>query len=193
MIDLRMRRADARSAAMPALERARRLRRRATKSVDEEERFLEDRMFHLVACGHGASDPALREDLRALAAALLPGPRTWLAAALTDADIGNGGLWQFFGNSTGDLTPFAITALRDIGSPARAELVERAARALFGTSDVPLHAERLEILDRRPQDDATGAIVDALDDAYITIATEAPIDPLLRAFALPRAAEFFLD
>lgn len=179
---------------MPDLARWQRISRRAPDPVTDE-RYLEWRMFHLVACGLGGPDPSSRSDLRALASAHLPAARTWLAAAITDGDVGNGGFWQYFGNASGDLTALAVAAFREIGCPARADIVVRAAEHFFGTIDVPLQTERLAILDElaRTNDSDASRVVRAIEDAYHAAARAQPIREPLRTFALARAGDFYLD
>jgi hypothetical protein len=68
-------------------------------------------------------------------------PRVLLAAHWCQSEILNGGLGQFFGNSTGVLAPEAVESYRAIGMPSVAELLEEAV-AWFGSSYPRDQAER---------------------------------------------------
>jgi hypothetical protein len=54
------------------------------------------------------------------------GARTLFAAHWCQSEIRNGGLHQFFGNSTGVLAPEAVAAFRSIGMPKIAAIVAEA-------------------------------------------------------------------
>lgn len=54
------------------------------------------------------------------------GARTLFAAHWCQSEIRNGGLHQFFGNSTGVLAPEAVAAFRSIGMPKVAAIVAEA-------------------------------------------------------------------
>jgi hypothetical protein len=72
--------------------------------------------------------------------------RSLFAAHWCQSEVRNGGLHQFFSNSTGILAPEAIAAYQMIGMPKLASVIEAAAR-WFG-SDYPRRREiRQELLD----------------------------------------------
>ena len=72
--------------------------------------------------------------------------RSLFAAHWCQSEVRNGGLHQFFSNSTGILAPEAIAAYQMIGMPKLASVIEAAAR-WFG-SDYPRRREiREELLD----------------------------------------------
>jgi len=56
--------------------------------------------------------------------------RTLYAAHWCESELANGGFDQFFSSSTGALAPEAATALRDLGLPDVAEIVEEAMASL---------------------------------------------------------------
>ncbi len=60
-----------------------------------------------------------------------PASRTLFAAHWCQSEVRNGGLHQFFGNSTGVLAPEAVSAFESIGMPKTAAVVAEA-MAWFG-------------------------------------------------------------
>jgi hypothetical protein len=80
--------------------------------------------------------------------------RTLFAAHWTQSEVLNGGLGQFFSNSTGVLAPEAVVAFRALGMPRAAAVLERA-MAFF---DFPYPRDRAQ------REDALEAAFDASDD-----------------------------
>lgn len=66
--------------------------------------------------------------------------RNLFAMHWCDCEISNGGFFQFFSNSTGILAPEAIVALRTIGMPQTADVIQRAMR--FFDAPYPRHWEQ---------------------------------------------------
>jgi Domain of unknown function (DUF4375) len=52
-----------------------------------------------------------------------------------EAQVNNGGFHQFFYNTSGEIAPFVVDALRSIGASAMAEIVERALQLV--SPDIP--------------------------------------------------------
>jgi hypothetical protein len=72
--------------------------------------------------------------------------RVLFAAHWCQSEVSNGGLHQFFWNSTGILAPEAVAAFKDIGMPQLASVVERATQ-WFGV-EYPRNKEaRIALLD----------------------------------------------
>jgi hypothetical protein len=74
--------------------------------------------------------------------------QTLFAAHFCESEVSNGGLHQFFMNSTGVLAPEAVAAFRRIGFAETAAVVERA-MAFFGTPYPRRQENRMERLDAR--------------------------------------------
>lgn len=55
-----------------------------------------------------------------------------------NAEVSNGGLDQYFWNSSGDFAQDTVRDLQIIGQPAAAEILERASRKLFGDAGAPM-------------------------------------------------------
>ena len=69
-------------------------------------------------------------------AALSPHERNYWAASIYYFEIMNGGLWQYFGNSTADYHSTILSGLIAIGAPGTAQILEEAGRA-FGSGEPP--------------------------------------------------------
>jgi len=101
-------------------------------------------------------------------------------------EVINGGLAQFFFNAVGEATPQIIDALRQVGSPKAAEIVETAYRlALEGVSLSDWRARQARIdglssVEREQLQDLSDQFEDLLKDTM----TRA------RAFAVAHRAEF---
>jgi hypothetical protein len=78
-------------------------------------------------------------------------PRLLFAAHFCESEVSNGGLHQFFSNSTGVLAPEAAAAFRRIGFADAAGILERA-MAFFGTPYPREQEVRLERLRTRHGD-----------------------------------------
>ena len=183
-----MLRADAWAAAEPGLARRRRISKRV-RTPEDDARYLEFNAFHLVACGVAHRDLSPEEQL----ASLRPAARTWRVTSVPDADVLNGGFWQLFGNSTGDVAALSIPAFVEIGAPERAELFTRAATTLFDTTNVPPQAERLVRLEALAREGLHGVTIRALDDAYVALYRAQKLEELLLPYARARESDFFLD
>ena len=72
--------------------------------------------------------------------------RTLFAAHFFESEVANGGLHQFFTNSTGVLAPEALEAFRQIGFSRTAAVLERA-MAFFGTPYPREQDDRIERLE----------------------------------------------
>ena len=107
--------------------------------------------------------------------ALASHERVVLDVAALEAEVNNGGLHQFFFNSDGDRVAPVIDALRIIGAPHAAEIVEEACR-LFPdggpSADRGVRQDQLEQLD----DDS----FESLDERFYSYPD--PIGELLEAY-----------
>ncbi|MBK7350623.1 MAG: DUF4375 domain-containing protein [Gemmatimonadetes bacterium] len=74
------------------------------------------------------------------------------AAHWCQSEVYNGGLRQFFDNSTGVLAPEAVTGFRAVGMPKTAALLERA-MLFFGSSYPRERADRERALAATENDD----------------------------------------
>ena len=81
--------------------------------------------------------------------------RILYAAHWCQAEVSNGGFWQFFANATGVLAPEAVEAFRTIGMPETAAIVEKA-MLIFGPEYPRDRSERedatFEILEKATPD-----------------------------------------
>jgi len=105
--------------------------------------------------------------------------RVWIAVEDLQTDVNNGGFDQYFLNSSGDTAWFAPAALRTIGAPSMATIVERA-NAAFGPDGPPRDREqRQEALERlRGADD--DVLFKSLDDDFFKYPDD--LDELLRTY-----------
>ncbi len=87
-----------------------------------------------------------------------------LAIGLLEADVNNGGIDQYYFNSSGDHALFVPHALRKIGASSTAGIVDRA-NALFGRGGPPAHRDvRQSALERFREAQPDGW--EALDDEF---------------------------
>jgi hypothetical protein len=84
-----------------------------------------------------------------------------------ESDVNNGGFLQYFGNSMGGTAAFAADALKDIGAPNLAAIVERAVSLAFPNRVPSDWDERGEIVDEIEEgDDELIMKFEALDEAF---------------------------
>ena len=63
------------------------------------------------------------------------------AVYVTDADVTNGGFWQWLGNSYSCLYPSLLEGHRMLGLPGVADLIEDAVRQVFPDNNLPLNQD----------------------------------------------------
>jgi hypothetical protein len=105
-----------------------------------------------------------RNTLRSILDLATPGQSAIFAIWWTDSEIGNGGLRQYFQNSTGILAPEAIAGFRLVGWPAVADVLERATRLFPPDTALGDRGERLAALD-----DLSPTDFGPLDDAWFEL------------------------
>lgn len=81
--------------------------------------------------------------------ALPPQVRVLFAAHFCESEVSNGGLHQFFMNPTGVLAPEAVEALRRIGLPDAADVLQRASD-FFGVPYPRQQQDRVDRLETLP-------------------------------------------
>lgn len=116
-------------------------------------------------------------------------PRRTVALCVDfDYQVGNGGFRQFFGNGSGEWAAETVDALRAIGAPRSAELLERAA-AEFGADGPPrdIEARRAALTAMRPKA-GERTLFDSYDVA--SDATDEPVMALVYLHALEHPADF---
>ncbi|MGB8354386.1 MAG: DUF4375 domain-containing protein [Chthoniobacteraceae bacterium] len=80
--------------------------------------------------------------------------RIYFAVTVFDGEVYNGGVGQFFSNSSGDLYPTVILGLRELGATKSLALFSLAKKVLFSDSEPPTDRRaRLEALPRYPEDE----------------------------------------
>jgi Domain of unknown function (DUF4375) len=82
-----------------------------------------------------------------------------------EAEVCNGGLEQFYDNSSGALAPEAVLAFRTLGMPTLAGVVEETIR-MIGEPFPRLEEDREEAMSRLRGDDEESDPFDHLDDQY---------------------------
>ena len=87
------------------------------------------------------------------------------------AEVLNGGLEQFFSNSTGVLAPEAVAACRELGLPSLANELERA-MAWFGTEYPRSRDERQDALEAFADAHLDAGPFDDLDDVVASLIYE---------------------
>ena len=112
------------------------------------------------------------DDLRKALAERDPNEAAFFALILVDAEIGNGGFWQLFTNSTGDLTEQAIAGAERFGLGEHARLLRDASAALY-PEGIPLDGEeRLRLYDEWVTEDrfpADEEAMEALDERWFAL------------------------
>jgi hypothetical protein len=96
---------------------------RVPRSDSHGEDLLEEAIERMNT--YWSSSPDLMLDQR-----ITPGQRAAYALYWTRADVGNGGLYQYFESQTGDLLPEAVEGADLVGATALAEALRRAASHL---------------------------------------------------------------
>jgi hypothetical protein len=131
-------------------------------------------------------------DLRAERPELLsPGRRAVLLANHLDMEVGNGGLDQFYLNSSGNAAQLTPASLHALGLETHAALIDRANSQFPAPGPLPARPERLAIMDSLPA--AAGNAWRLLDGEFFRI--EGPIggsivDASVR-YILAHEPEFF--
>lgn len=112
------------------------------------------------------------DGLRKALAERAPDEAAFFALILVDAEIGNGGFWQLFTNSTGDLTEQAIAGAERFGLSEHARLLRDASAALYAEG-IPLdHEERLRLYDEWVTEDrfpADEEAIEALEERWFAL------------------------
>ncbi|MET0628328.1 MAG: DUF4375 domain-containing protein [Acidimicrobiia bacterium] len=121
-------------------------------------------------------------------ATLTPGQRAVYSLLWTYSEIGNGGLHQYFFNSTGYLLPEAIAGAELLDQPELARELRNAA-ALFGDPYARDRDERAAVLQRLPDPD--DPFWDGLDDVVYPL-LERLADHELSRYITQNPEEFFL-
>jgi len=118
-----------------------------------------------------------------------PGQRALLAITLFIREVDNGGLQQFFGNSTGEICDEVIEGFERLGATDYAETV-REARSFFGAVRVPsdrqLRRERLASVSRAERN----AFFDPLNQRLYG---ETRLWPIFQQYMDSHPEEFFID
>ena len=118
-----------------------------------------------------------------------PGQRAILAITLFIREVDNGGLQQFFGNSTGQICDEVIVGFERLGAPDYAATV-RQALSFFGpvrvTPDQAARSARLSSLPRPERD----AFFDPLDEKLFG---ETRLWPIFKLYVDKHPEEFFND
>ena len=84
---------------------------------------------------------------------LLPVERVYYAVSVFEGEVYNGGVHQFFYNSSGNFYPTVVAGLRELGAATSLELLLRARQSLFPDSEPPTDWEaRREVLPWWPKD-----------------------------------------
>lgn len=99
-------------------------------------------------------------------------------ADMLDGEVGNGGVSQYFYNSSGDLAPAAVVAMRDLGLPVQAAAIERGV-AMF-PQPYPTDTE-----ERRKSLDPQNSLDDRLD-ALTAVVGYNSVRPAMIAYANER-------
>src|SRR6185436_580594 len=81
-----------------------------------------------------------------------------------EAEVNNGGFHQFFFNSSGELVPQTLDALKTIGAPKTRQLLERAVAIAF-PGGYP--AEPEEVADALADFDAVAEALEPLDELFL--------------------------
>ena len=119
-------------------------------------------------------------------ASLTPEQRHWIAVSMFDGEVNNGGLSQYFFNSSGDYWREALSGLEAMGAGERATILKEAV-AKFGTEAPSKNREqRQDQLAKLARKD--DALFDALDSRYY--ASKEVIDVLMTKYVIKNAPAF---
>ena len=122
-----------------------------------------------------ALDPFFEFDLDD--AKLAPAPRVLLASWVADAEVQNGGLFQFFWNHRPQTWPIARAAFEGIGANRHAELLAEAIQRVEAHADSVIAARKEGTLEAFSTEAQEGYLAD-LEDAWFECETTEPLMPL---------------
>lgn len=119
-----------------------------------------------------------------------PARRTVVLIDNLEGEVNNGGFLQYYGNSSGDGAALVPAALREVGQPAVAKLVERA-NGRFPSGPPRNRAERDAALDRATDADLT--VWDRASDRFMSLPFPINSFGLMTVvpFILQNESEFF--
>ena len=118
-----------------------------------------------------------------------PGQRALLTITLFIREVDNGGLEQFFWNSSGDVGDEVIAGFYRLGSPERAEIIRQALAFFDSASTTPDHATRRRILAARTRAEKDAFFEPLNEQLY----GETKLWPLFRRYLDEHLEEFFVD
>jgi hypothetical protein len=116
--------------------------------------------------------------------------RLYWSVGVLDGEVNNGGLHQFFSNSSGEMYLDVVDGLRELNAPESLKLLLRAKEILFPHGEPPKgREERWEAMRKYSREDGTtrpewGVELDELDKAWYDDPDD--LNEKLRAFAEER-------
>jgi hypothetical protein len=113
-----------------------------------------------------------------------PGQAALFVVTLFIREVDNGGLEQFFWNSSGDLGDEVIKGFERLGSPERAEIVRQALTFFNSAPSTPNQSVRREFLSKKSKVEK---------NAFFEPLNENLLWPLLRRYLDNHPEEFFVD
>jgi hypothetical protein len=138
--------------------------------------------------------PDSEADEKSQLAAGTAGQKAIYAVTLFAREVDNGGLDQFFWNSSGDLYPEVVEGLARIGAATLAEALESAAK-FFGDDQVyPDRKHRQQKLDTTPRE-TKRELFEPLENQFYGEkgSAEELVTPLFLRYIAHHPTEFFLD
>ena len=98
---------------------------------------------------------------------LSPKEKTYFAVCILDSEVYNGGMNQFFFNSSGEYFSAALNGLAELGAFHSRELLMAARSALFPDGNMPRDTQsRRTLLNSRDDESKTDQVLNELDEKY---------------------------
>lgn len=118
-----------------------------------------------------------------------PGQRALLSITLFIREVDNGGLEQFFWNSSGDVGDEVMTGFDRLGAPQKADILRRALAFFNSASATPDQATRRQLLGRHSEGEKDAFFEPLNKQLY----GETKLWPLFRRYLDAHPDEFFVD
>jgi hypothetical protein len=92
--------------------------------------------------------------------------KRYFAVCCLESEVYNGGLGQFFSNSSGSYYEHALAGLADMGAAESIQLLRKAKQILFDFSDVPIDTGERRAFLRKHSSHSRNSRVDQLDELF---------------------------
>ena len=110
--------------------------------------------------------------------------RTFFIISSYDMEVNNGGLLQYFDNSSRETAPFLLGALKELGAVGHIELLKRFIR------DNKIELNDLKFLEKYTDDESNWDVLDEFDDAFYELYETESLEELLVKYVREQIDDF---